>query len=144
MAPWSVRSSQTRDWTHVPCTSRLILYHWATSEAPITQLLFSRSVVSDSATPWTVARQASLSFTSSHLKIVMSKQSFSPGPEQVLNIYMNYMMLKKYSKNWVGQALIPISLSTGPWILSCCWIDTEESTICFSGVEARKAGSFSF
>ena len=66
------------------------------------------------ATPWTVAHQASLSFTSSHLKIVMSKQSFLPGLEQVLSVNINYMMLKKYSKNWVGQALIPISLSTGP------------------------------
>ena len=96
------------------------------------------------ATPWTVARQAFLSFTSSHLKIVMSKQSSLPGPDQVLNIYMNYMMLKKYSKNRVGPALIPTSLSTGPWILSCCWINTEESTICFSAVEARKARPFSF
>lgn len=61
-----------------------------------------------------VARQASLSFTSSHLKIVMSKQSSLPGPDQVLNIYMNYMMLKKYSENRVGPALIPTSLSTGP------------------------------
>ena len=130
----------------------LHLLHWQTDSLPLSHLgspsypvlVQSLSCVWLFATPWTVARQASLSFTSSHLKIVMSKQSFLPGLEQVLNININYMMLKKYSKNWVGQALIPISLSTGPWILSCCWIDTEESTICFSGVEASKARSFSF
>ena len=143
---FSRESSQHRDWiwiSCISCTGSQILYHQATLEAPITQFLFS--YVWLFATPWTVAHQASLSFTSSHLKIVMSKQSSSlPGPEQVLNIYMTYVMLIKYSKNQVGPALIPTSWSTGPWILSCCWINTEESTICFSGVEARKARPFSF
>ena len=29
-----VGSSQARDWTHVPCTSRQILNHWTTGEVP--------------------------------------------------------------------------------------------------------------
>ena len=41
---------------------RQILYHWATWEPPsVASVQFSHSVVSDSVTPWTVARQASLS-----------------------------------------------------------------------------------
>ena len=35
VALWHVESSQTRDWTHVPCICRWILYHWATQEAPL-------------------------------------------------------------------------------------------------------------
>ena len=31
---FSLRSSQIRDWTHVSCIGRRILYHWATREAP--------------------------------------------------------------------------------------------------------------
>ena len=31
--PGSPGQSQTRDWTHVPCIGRQILYHWATREA---------------------------------------------------------------------------------------------------------------
>ena len=34
-APRHVGSSWIRDWTHVPHTSRQILYHWATREAPL-------------------------------------------------------------------------------------------------------------
>ena len=34
-----VGSSQTRDWTHVPCSGRWILYHWATKEAQDTEIL---------------------------------------------------------------------------------------------------------
>ena len=34
VAPWHVRSSQIRDWTHhVSCTGRQILHHWVTREA---------------------------------------------------------------------------------------------------------------
>ena len=33
-APWSERSSQTRDWTCVPCIGRWILNHWITREVP--------------------------------------------------------------------------------------------------------------
>ena len=29
-----VESSQTRDWTHVPCTGRRMLYHWITRKSP--------------------------------------------------------------------------------------------------------------
>ena len=32
--PWHMGSSQTKDWTHVSCTGRQMLYHWATREAP--------------------------------------------------------------------------------------------------------------
>ena len=31
-APWHMRSSRTRDWTHVPCIGRQILSHWTTRE----------------------------------------------------------------------------------------------------------------
>ena len=34
VAPRHVGSSQIRDWTHVSCTGRRILHHWASSEAP--------------------------------------------------------------------------------------------------------------
>ena len=30
--PWHVGSSQSRDWTHVPCVGRWILNHWTTRE----------------------------------------------------------------------------------------------------------------
>ena len=43
--------------SHISCPGRRILYCWATGESKS----ISRSVVSDSATPWTVACQASLS-----------------------------------------------------------------------------------
>ena len=33
MAPWHVRSSQMKDRTHISCSGRQILYHWATREA---------------------------------------------------------------------------------------------------------------
>ena len=47
--------------------------------------LFSRSVVSDSATPWTVARQASRSFTvSRHLLKLMSIESVMPSKHLIL------------------------------------------------------------
>ena len=34
VAPWHVKSSWTRDWTHVPCISRQILTHCATRKVP--------------------------------------------------------------------------------------------------------------
>ena len=33
VAPWHVGSSQTRDWTHVPCITRSTLNHWTNREA---------------------------------------------------------------------------------------------------------------
>ena len=39
VAPWHVRSSRTRDQTHVPCISRQILNHWTTREVP--KILFT-------------------------------------------------------------------------------------------------------
>ena len=38
VAPWLVGSSQTRDWTPVPCIGRWLLNHWTTSEVPIVDL----------------------------------------------------------------------------------------------------------
>jgi len=40
-------SSWSREWTHISCVGRWILYHWATRR----QLLFSHSVVSNSLWP---------------------------------------------------------------------------------------------
>ena len=31
---WHVGSSQTRDWSHIPCIGRQILNHWTTREIP--------------------------------------------------------------------------------------------------------------
>ena len=42
-APWHVRSSWTRNRTHVSCIGRRILYHWATREA--SQILFDQRLV---------------------------------------------------------------------------------------------------
>ena len=39
---WHVGSSWTRDWTHVTCIGRQILYHWATREALSRLLLKGR------------------------------------------------------------------------------------------------------
>ena len=38
VAPWHVASSQSRDWTHVPCISRRILNHWTSREVLINLL----------------------------------------------------------------------------------------------------------
>ena len=63
-------SSQPRDWTHVSCTGRQILYCWVTREALLTLLGYSLastcmlsrfSHVQLFATPWTIAHQAPLS-----------------------------------------------------------------------------------
>ena len=97
--------SQPRDWTcvsKVSCIGRQILYHWATWEAPdhmvtllliiganpilftIPAKLFFSSVQPLScvwlfATPWTAARQASLSITNSQsLRKLMSIKSVMP------------------------------------------------------------------
>ena len=45
VALWKVDSSQTRGGTHVPCTSRQILNHWATREAlEYTEALFKKDL----------------------------------------------------------------------------------------------------
>ena len=51
--PFSRESSQPRDQTHVSCIGRWILYHWATREAHLYNIVyqFSRSVASDSLQP---------------------------------------------------------------------------------------------
>ena len=67
VAPWHVESSRTRDRTHVPCTGRFL--STAPPEKPTD--LFQFSVVQSLhhvrlfTTPWTAARQASLSITTS-------------------------------------------------------------------------------
>ena len=35
VAPWHVGSSQTRDWTRVPCIGRQTLKRWTTTEVPL-------------------------------------------------------------------------------------------------------------
>ena len=59
-------SSWPRDQTYisrVSCIGRKILYHRTTREANDEILLFSRSVMCNSGTPWTEVHQVSLSFT---------------------------------------------------------------------------------
>ena len=62
-----VISSLTDIWSHPE--------HWGSTPGVFIELLFSRSVMSDSATPWTVASQASLSSTLSRglLKLMSVK-----------------------------------------------------------------------
>ena len=86
---FSRESSQSRDLTCASCVScigRWILHHWATWEAKnVPSVQFSHSVVSDSATPWIAARQASLSITNSwsSLKLV-SIESVMPSSHLIL------------------------------------------------------------
>ena len=104
---------QPRDWTHVSCgswTDRWILYYWSTWEVPencsvpwfkkfnniswisfhikiykSTSVQFSCLVVSDSATPWNAACQASLSITNSQsLLKLMSVESVMPSNHLIL------------------------------------------------------------
>ena len=58
-ASWRHRPTQTHVSEHLNYSG----WHATTGSPRQMQLLFSCSVVSNSATPWTVARQASLSFT---------------------------------------------------------------------------------
>ena len=51
VALWHVRSSWTRDWTHVPWTGRQILYHWATRSAPLPLRMWA-PVLLDQRWPW--------------------------------------------------------------------------------------------
>ena len=62
--PFSRGSSRPRDQTQVSCISRQILYH-VNSSPKSHQFQLSHSVISNSATPWTAALQASLSITNS-------------------------------------------------------------------------------
>ena len=55
-------------WVPYPTERKCLSYSW----------LFSRSVVSDSATPWTAAHQASLSMISQSLLKLMSVESVMP------------------------------------------------------------------
>ena len=51
---FSTGSSWARDWGHISCIGRWILYHWATREVPtlmISSIQFSLSVMSDSSRP---------------------------------------------------------------------------------------------
>ena len=102
----SRESSWTRDSSHisyVSCIGRWILYHWATWEAPFSHISYYRilsrffsailqfsSVQSLSrvrlfATPWTVARQASLSITNSQSSLkLMSIESVMPSSNLIL------------------------------------------------------------
>ena len=79
-------TSPTRDWTHAPCTEHLRV--WTTRKVRKCLLLsiqFSRSVVSNSVTPWTAARQTSLSITNSQsLPKLMSIESMMPSNHLIL------------------------------------------------------------
>ena len=89
---YSRGSSWPRDWTQVSCSSctgRRILYHWATWEAQVVWVLVNitgcipscmlSSCIQLFATPWTAARQISLSFTiSQSLLKLMSIESVMP------------------------------------------------------------------
>ena len=72
--PFFRGSSQSRNRTGVPCIIGRFFTSWATREAqPLPSVQFSRSVVSDSATPWTAAHQGSLSITNSQSLIPILK-----------------------------------------------------------------------
>ena len=68
----------------VCCTGRQIVYYWATKEAPISSVQ-SLSCVRLFATPWTAARQASLSITNSwNSPKLMSTESVMPSNHLIL------------------------------------------------------------
>ena len=69
VAAWHLRSSQTRDWTHVPCISRQILYHWSTREA--TSSVLDRPVqwALDQASDWALVQSTLLSSSSLQLHL---------------------------------------------------------------------------
>ena len=46
--PYSRGSSQTRDWTHVSCIGRRILYHWATWKALYAEYIMRNARLSES------------------------------------------------------------------------------------------------
>ena len=84
-------SFQSRDWTCVPCIGRWILNHWTTREV---LFLFHYIILSSVqllghvplfATPWTAARQASLSITNSRsLLKLRSIESVMPSNHLIL------------------------------------------------------------
>ena len=76
--PFSRGSSRPGNWTWVSCIAGGFFTNWA-----ISSVQFSHSVVSDSATPWTTAHQASLSITNSrspskHMSIELVMPSNHP------------------------------------------------------------------
>ena len=84
---FSRRSSWPRDWTQVSHIGGRLFTDWANREAPVgfSPVQFSRSVVSDSATPWIAAGQASLSITNSRSPLKpMSIESVMPSNHLIL------------------------------------------------------------
>ena len=76
-------SFHTRDWTHISCIGRRILYYGATWEA--LSSLQSLSRVQLFVTPWTAAHQASLSITNSQrLLKFMSIETVMPSNHLIL------------------------------------------------------------
>ena len=69
VAPWHLRSSQTRDWTHVPCISRQILYHWPTREAASSVLDRPVQWALDQASDWALVQSTLLSSSSLQLHL---------------------------------------------------------------------------
>ena len=80
-------SFQPRDWTHISCISRWILYLWATRKTHnvIFSSVQSLSHVQFFATPWIAAWQASLSITNSQSSLkLMSIESVMPSSHLIL------------------------------------------------------------
>ena len=67
LSSFSRISSHPRDWTHIFCVGRQILYHWATREALVLYFSSVQSLICVQlfATPWTRVCQAFLSITNS-------------------------------------------------------------------------------
>ena len=82
---FSRRSSRPRDWSHISCIGRWVLYYWATREAPEHKLAISSvqllSHVRLFATPWIAARQASLSITNSRSHLILWSSPSPPAPD---------------------------------------------------------------
>ena len=78
-------SSLPRDQICVACIGRHFLYHWATCQAHLLGISSALSRVHLFATPWTAARQASLSITNSRsLLKPMSIKSVIPSNHLIL------------------------------------------------------------
>ena len=95
--------------------SRTRLSDWTTVMRLWQQIyvLFSHSVMSDSVTPWTAARQASLSLsTSCSLLRLMSAESVMPSNHLILwsKLCLKDLYISLYDANWIEATFLTLGL----------------------------------
>ena len=141
--PFSREFSQPRDHTQVSHIAGGFFTVWATREAPvlsISSVQFSHSVVSDSATSWITARQASLSITnsqssfrltsiesvmpSSHLILCRPLLILSPIPPSIRVFSSESTLHMKWPKYWsFSFSIIPSKEIPGLISFRMDWLD---------------------